>query len=163
MIRFLVASAAALLAAGTIAQSAAPPAPQEGHWITETGNLEVQVAPCGAALCGTVTRVLANRSMAAPGTAMQAADPRPALGLVILSDFAASGDGAWQGRIYNRENGKHYSAVMTMAGADQLVLRAYVGLPLFGKTQVWRRAGTGSGTSDTATGTGTGTTTGTAP
>lgn len=110
-----------------------------GRWITETGNLEVQLAPCGQALCGTVVKVLANRSMSGPG-AMDAADQRSPLGMAILSDLRPSGEGEWTGQIYNRENARHYSVRMSMAGGDQLVLRAYVGLPLFGKTQVWRRA-----------------------
>jgi hypothetical protein len=37
--------------------------PPTGRWLTESGNLEVVVAPCAADLCGTVARVLANRSM----------------------------------------------------------------------------------------------------
>lgn len=118
--------------------AAAQDAPQLGRWLTESGNLEVEIAPCEQALCGTVVRVLANRSMSAGGE-MQAADSRPAMGMVLLTDFRASGEGEWKGRIYNRENAKHYSAVMSMAGPDQLAIRGYVGLPMFGKTQVWRR------------------------
>lgn len=132
-------SAGAPGAAG--ATAAAPAASQLGRWLTESGNLEVDVAPCGAALCGTVVRVLANRSMSSPGTEMAAADSRPALGMVLLSDFMPSGEGEWKGQIYNRENGKTYSALMTHPEADQLLIRAYIGLPLLGKTQVWRRVG----------------------
>lgn len=129
-----------LLAAAATTATAQAPAPQQGRWITESGNLEVDIAPCGAALCGTVTRVLANRSMSRPGETMAPADPRPALGMILLSDFAPSGDGEWTGRIYDRESAKHYSARMSLAGPDQLAIRAYVGLPVLGRTQVWRRA-----------------------
>ena len=34
-----------------------------GRWLTDNGNLEIEIAPCGAALYGTVTKVLAIRSM----------------------------------------------------------------------------------------------------
>lgn len=136
--------AAALCTAAAFAQPA--PAGQLGRWLTESGNLEVDLAPCGAALCGTVVRVLANRSMSSPGTEMAAADSRPALGMVLLSDFMPSGEGEWKGQIYNRENGKTYSALMTHPAADQLLIRAYIGLPLLGKTQVWRRVGTAAET-----------------
>lgn len=117
--------------------SAAPA--QQGRWLTESGNLEVDLAPCGAAWCGTVTRVLANRSMSGPGAEMVAVDSTPVLGRVLLSGFVPSGDGEWTGQLYNRENGKTYSARMSLPMPDQLQIRAYVGLPLFGKTQVWRR------------------------
>lgn len=132
---------AAFLAVPLAFAQAAPNA-QNGRWLTESGNLEVEVAPCGPALCGTVVKVLANRSMSGPGAEMVAVDSRPALGMVILTDFHASADGEWKGSLYNRENGKTYSALMTLPATDQLVIRAYVGLPLFGKTQVWRRVGT---------------------
>lgn len=110
-----------------------------GRWVTESGNLEVQVEPCGDALCGKVVKELANRSMAGPG-AMDPVDKRPALGMLLLTDLKPSGQGEWTGQIYNRENAKHYSVRMSAPTAGQLVLHAYVGLPLFGKTQVWRRA-----------------------
>lgn len=134
----LIALAAAACAPASFAQPAQPP--ELGRWITESGNLEVSVAPCGDALCGTVVRVLANRSMSAPGVDMAPADARPALGMSLLSGLRPTDDGEWKGQIYNRENAKHYSARVALAGKDQLVIRAYVGLPLFGKTQVWRRA-----------------------
>lgn len=121
------------------AQAQAQPA-QAGRWITESGNLEVEIAPCGDALCGTVTRVIANRSMSAPGQEMDAADKRPALGMQILTGLLPSGDdGTLAGEIYNRENAKTYSVRLTMDGPQQLLVRPYVGLPLLGKTQLWRR------------------------
>ncbi|MNV16079.1 hypothetical protein D3C71_1068320 [compost metagenome] len=86
-----------------------------------------------------MVRVLANRSMSAPGTEMTAADARPALGMTMLSGLRDSGSGEYQGEIYNRENAKTYRSTLTPAEPDQLLVRAYVGIPLFGKTQVWRR------------------------
>ncbi|MEO7547185.1 MAG: DUF2147 domain-containing protein [Ramlibacter sp.] len=132
---------AALAISTFVPFAVAQPAPQQlGRWITESGNLEVEIAPCGDAFCGTVVRVIANRSMTAPGTEMAAADARPALGMTLLRDLRPGGDGEWKGEIYNRENGKSYSALVTAPATDQLAIRAYVGLPLLGKTQVWRRA-----------------------
>ena len=71
--------------------------------------------------------------------------------MTLLQDFrpVAASDPAqapteWTGRIYNRENGKTYNCNMSIDlagnGAGELVLRAYVGVPLFGKTQHWLRA-----------------------
>lgn len=136
-----LATLAACATLGLAPVVSAQPATHLGRWITESGNLEIEVAPCGKALCGTVVRVLANRSMSGPGTDMAAADARPALGMTILSDLHASGENEWKGQIYNRENAKYYSAQMSLGGPGELVIRAYVGLPLFGKTQVWRRPG----------------------
>ncbi len=121
------------------ANTAAGKIQETGRWITESGNLEVEIAPCGQALCGTVVKVIANNSMSAPGTAMTPADTRSPLGMKILKDFTPSGDGEWKGRIYNRESGETYDCVMALLAPDQLKVRGYKGLPLFGKTQVWSR------------------------
>ena len=138
-------AAAAPPAAVAPALGATHPKALLGRWITESGNLEVDIAPCnpagGNTLCGKVVRVLANRSMSAPGTDMAAADARPALGMILLSGLrpADGGSSEYQGEIYNRENAKTYRVNLTPAEPEQLLVHAYVGIPLFGKTQVWRR------------------------
>ena len=142
MKRAIVVAAAGLGLALGLATMGGPamgaaPAPT-GIWLTASGNLEVKVAPCGAELCGTVAKVLSNQSMAHPGVALKAA---PAAGLKILDGLEAKGDGAWAGKIYNRENGKTYDCRITLPAADRMELRAYVVLPLFGQTQVWKRVG----------------------
>lgn len=137
-IRLPIAAVAALAVSSALAQ----PVPHLGRWVTESGNLEVEIAACGQALCGTVVKVLGNRSMSAPGEEMKAADTRPVLGMVILSDLKPGSDGELRGEIYDRENAKTYSASLTVAPPDQLLVRGYVGLPVFGKTQVWRRPAT---------------------
>jgi uncharacterized protein (DUF2147 family) len=128
---------AAMFAALTLPAAAAPATPL-GTWLTESGNLEVRIDACGQALCGTVTKVIANNSMSQAGD-MKPVDPRPALGMTILIDLKPQGEGEWKGSIYNRENGKTYDALVSVPAADQLAMRGYVGLPLFGKTQIWRR------------------------
>jgi uncharacterized protein (DUF2147 family) len=131
----------------TVAAGSAADAQQEttGRWITASGNLEVEIAPCGAALCGTVVRVIANRSMAASGAEMKPADTRPALGMTILYDFAPTGGAEWKGHIYNRENGEAYDCLMLRIGPDELKIRPYRVIPLFGQTQIWHRAAATSG------------------
>jgi uncharacterized protein (DUF2147 family) len=146
--RFLRASVLLALAiTGTAAWSQAT-TPQ-GRWITASGNLEVEITACGDGLCGLVTKVLGNRSMSREGEEMKAADTRPALGMKILNDFKPDDTEnnqtvRWKGEIYNRENGKTYSCHMSLGPNGELVLRPYIGLPLFGKTQIWQHAPTTS-------------------
>lgn len=109
-----------------------------GRWLTDNGNLEVEISRCGEALCGTVVKVLANRSMSGGGE-MVAADNRSPLGMTILKDFTAAGGGEWQGEIYNRENAKTYSCKISLSAPDRLTVRPYIALPLFGKTLTWTR------------------------
>lgn len=141
-----LAAGCTLAAMGAMAQPTSPDGANDavlGRWITESGNLEVDIAPCGNALCGKVVKVLANKSMSAPGQEMDAVDKRPALGMTLLDGIRTAGEGEYEGRIYNRENGKHYSATLKPTEPQQLLVRPYVGISLFGKTQVWRRPADG--------------------
>lgn len=150
----LAALLLAVLSIHANAQSTSQIPDPRGRWLTANGNLEVEVMPCGTALCGTVTQVHGNKSMRRDGETMQPVDSRPVLGMTLLKDFVpvdAEKDGAptqWSGDIYNRENGKTYRCKMSMDtspnGAAELVLRAYVGIPLFGQTQRWQRVVTGA-------------------
>ena len=83
--------------------------------------LIVDVEPCGPALCGTIVKVLANRSM--DGGAAPMAANTPGVGLKILTGFQRQGDGAWTGRLYNRENGKTYDSRISLESRDQLKVR----------------------------------------
>jgi uncharacterized protein (DUF2147 family) len=128
------------------AQVKSPPAAlsESGRWITESGNLEVEIASCGAALCGTIVRVISNRSMSgpaapAPAIAMQAA-PSP-LGKKILFDLNPVGSGGLRGHIYNRGDNRVYNSLVALAGPDQLKLTIYQHTPANGNVQIWRRAG----------------------
>lgn len=140
---------APLLIALLVDGAAHADADPRGLWLTASGNLQVRIAPCGAALCGKVARVIANQSMSRPGETMSP-DAVPAReGMDILSDFLPSehettAEGRkvateWRGRIFNRENGKHYDCLMSLGPTGELKLHAYVGLPLFGKSQAWQR------------------------
>src|SRR5262245_11573790 len=124
----LIVFVAFAFSAGSACAEDSPVPPSDstplGRWLTASGNLEVEVAPCGQALCGTVVRVLGNRSMSAGGGEMTPADTRDPMGMQILIDFVptefretpASDGGAaksriptrWNGQIYNRENAKTY-------------------------------------------------------
>jgi len=115
-LKFTSRTLATSLIAISAAQAALPggsAAAPRGSWITANGNLEVEVSACGAALCGTVTQVLGNRSMSRDRATMNPVDKRPALGMKILDSFVPEPSDVpnavareWNGRIYNRENGK---------------------------------------------------------
>jgi uncharacterized protein (DUF2147 family) len=108
----------------------------DGRWIAQSGNVEVEIGPCGRLLCGTVVRVMANNSM--ESLAVSKAPPAR-IGLKIMSDLAPAGDGQWSGKLFDRENGNTYDCLVTPQGRTMTV-RAFIWLPLFGKTQTWTRA-----------------------
>jgi uncharacterized protein (DUF2147 family) len=118
---------------------ASPAHALSGRWITQSGNLEIEIAPCGEALCGTAVKVLANHSMSNSGVEM-ANTGGSAVGLKVLQDFVSDGDNRWSGHLFDRENGKTYRCRMTLLDSGALEIRPYIGLPLFGQTQIWQRA-----------------------
>jgi uncharacterized protein (DUF2147 family) len=65
---------------------------------------------------------------------------RARLGMVMMYDFEYEGDSEWdEGEIYDPKSGSTYSGTMTLTSANQLDLRGYVGIPLFGRTSTWSR------------------------
>ena len=113
-----------LVSAAHAQSGAAKDAPDKvlGTWLTDSGNLEIEIARCGEALCGKVTKVLANRSMSGSGE-MVSADKRDPLGMTLLKDFKPSGEGEWSGEIYNSNNGKTYTGGITMVAPNLVRVR----------------------------------------
>lgn len=65
---------------------------------------------------------------------------RDLIGLVILKDFVFDGEESWEdGTIYDPNNGKTYSCVLTLKSANKLNVRGYVGISLFGRTEIWTK------------------------
>lgn len=66
---------------------------------------------------------------------------KPITGMHILS--ASRSDALeWSGEILDPESGRVYKGRLELAADGKLVkLRGYVGIPLFGRTQIWRRFG----------------------
>lgn len=63
---------------------------------------------------------------------------RDLLGLVLLSDFKYDGGGYSGGSVYDPKSGKTYDCKITIDG-NQLKVRGYVGISLFGRTEYFQR------------------------
>jgi uncharacterized protein (DUF2147 family) len=66
---------------------------------------------------------------------------RPIVGMDLLSDYAFK-DGKWQGNLYDPGSGKLYKSQITVSSDGKLLMRGYIGAPMFGRTQEWIRAST---------------------
>ena len=129
----------AVAALGLSSVAIAAPAPVTGRWLTEGGKAIVEVAPCGASLCGRIVKVLKPRP---GGPAVDVNNPaanlrrRPIEGIAILTGFTAKGD-RWAGRIYDPESGRTYRSELNAQGNVLKVKGCY---GPFCKTQDWTRA-----------------------
>ncbi|GAC1356460.1 MAG: DUF2147 domain-containing protein [Acidobacteriaceae bacterium] len=110
-----------------------------GDWKTADGSV-VRTAPCAQALCITILAVPPS----APGTQdhnnpVAALRTRSLCHLEIGSNFTLAGDNrATDGRLYDPESGKTYKGNIELQG-DTLKLRGYIGVTLFGRTEIWHR------------------------
>jgi uncharacterized protein (DUF2147 family) len=68
---------------------------------------------------------------------------QPIVGMVIVSGVRRGPDASEEysgGEILDPDNGSTYRALLTMAdGGRRLRVRGYIGVSLFGRTQVWER------------------------
>lgn len=65
---------------------------------------------------------------------------RPILGIELLTNFKAANDKKWSGgKIYDPESGKTYSCKMELIHPEQLQVRGYIGISLFGRTETFTR------------------------
>ena len=142
MLRFLISFLCGALLA--TAAAGAEPTPV-GVWLHPNQRIQVEIAPCGARLCGRMIWFRwPNDAQGKPLVDFKNANPalraRPLLGLAIVHGLHRTGERTWgDGRIYNPDDGVEYNSVMTLPADGTLRVRAYVMLPLLGKTLIWTR------------------------
>ena len=142
MLRFPSFLFAILLAATpAVAQSPTP----VGVWLHDNKRIEIEIAPCGETLCGKLVwfkwpndaQGLPLVDLNNPDSALRA---RPLLGLNVLNGLRRTGANTWEnGNIYDPDDGATYAASMSMQDDGSLQVRAYVLLPMLGKTFLWTR------------------------
>lgn len=65
---------------------------------------------------------------------------RELIGLTMLNDFVFDGDETWEdGTIYDPREGKTYSCKITLKSENELNVRGYLGISMFGRTELWTR------------------------
>jgi uncharacterized protein (DUF2147 family) len=121
-----------------------------GLWWAEWGAAQVEIAPCGGALCGRVVWLRSPfgddgcplRDERNPDSTLRA---RAIIGIELLSGLRAAVNEprTWtDGVIYDPTSGRTYDAMMTLTEPNRLNVRGYVGFRLLGRTVTWRRVGT---------------------
>jgi len=119
----------------------------KGFWINEKETVAVHISPCRKAeeLCGRITWLKKpRRDNGKLKRDNNNPDPeksgRLLCGLKVLSGFTQATENRWgSGRIYNPEEGRIYRASLELASNSLLHVRGYILLPVFGKTQIWKR------------------------
>jgi len=122
-----------ILAACLLGGGAAAAKTVAGEWLTEDGGGVIRIAPCGSALCG---RIVGMADFGPSGTPTDV-QGRPQCGLEIIHELRQSEPGRWSGTITNPEDGQTYDARLSVDKTGRLRVRGFLGIPLFGATQIW--------------------------
>lgn len=64
---------------------------------------------------------------------------KPVMGLVIIKGLKKDGKEYNDGKILDPTTGKVYKCFLALEGNDKLKVRGYIGVSLFGRTQIWNR------------------------
>jgi uncharacterized protein (DUF2147 family) len=143
-IRLAAAGLALLASSAALAQPASP----VGKWLTEDRRGVIEIAPCGASLCGRIAGMAGATADGPPATDFRG---RPQCGLEIIHEIVPGDPGEWNATITDPENGNLYGARLWLDDAGRLHLRGYLRVPLIGSalgsTQIWN-AYTGTLTPD---------------
>ncbi len=106
--------------------------PLEGMWQTaqdDNGNSGIiEVAPCGAALCGTLVQ-----SFDSNGNDMASAN----IGRQIISETVADGEGAYRGKVWSPDRDRTYNSRLQLTGDTLSVSGCVLGICRDGGT--WTR------------------------
>jgi uncharacterized protein (DUF2147 family) len=119
----------AMLVALAVLAASAPPAiasDATGIWMRDDGSAKLRFSACGGgAICGFLAWKKESGGSAA-------------IGQKLFSDMKPSGEGSWAGTAFNPEDGKHYTAKLTLSG-DHLVTAGCVLGGLICKSFDWTR------------------------
>jgi uncharacterized protein (DUF2147 family) len=116
--------------------AAADPSPT-GEWLVADGSARIRVETCGEALWGII--VWASD----PGKDKNNPDPalrdRSVIGMPILLDMKKSAPNRWDGQVYNADDGKTYTANISLVSENVLRVEGCVLGGLFCGGENWTR------------------------
>jgi uncharacterized protein (DUF2147 family) len=143
LIVMLTASLAAFTGADDIA----------GTWFNQAKDAKIEIAKCGGNYCGKIVWLKeptypSGSKLGTPGTPKlddknpdAARRKDPLMGMEIIKGFQYGGGNLWKnGTIYDPDSGKTYSAKATLVSPNELDLRGFIGVSMFGRTEKWTRA-----------------------
>ena len=127
----IVAVAAVSLGLTVAAQPAGAADSATGTWRLSNGKVTVRVSSCGDGLCGRVVALRKPRDdKGRPRLDKENPNPslrsRPVIGLTILSNMRANGEGTWSGTIYNPDDGNTYASSMQLVGPSTMKVNGCV-------------------------------------
>ena len=124
-----IASLAAL--AALAAPAAAAKSPLEGRW--KNGKMEIVIAPCGAALCGTVVKASPRQQAKA-----ERGSDTDLIGARLITDIRATGSKRYSARVFLADRNRHAKGTIHQVSTNRLAVKGCM-LGLICKSADWDR------------------------
>jgi uncharacterized protein (DUF2147 family) len=106
-------------------------APIEGHW--KNGPMVIEIAPCGAKLCGTVIKaspIQQGKAMRGSGTKL--------IGARLITGIEPTGPNTYKGHLFAPDRNIHASGTIHVISENQVEVKGCV-LGLFCKSRTYER------------------------
>ncbi|WP_192349113.1 DUF2147 domain-containing protein [Algoriphagus sp. Y33] len=115
-----------------------------GTWLNQEKAAKVEIYQQGEKFFGKIIWLKEPKESGKPKTDNKNPDKSkhndPIIGLVMLKNFEFDGKSTWEnGTIYDARSGKTYSCYLTLKADNTLKVRGYVGISLFGQTNIWTK------------------------
>lgn len=112
-----------------------------GYWLTANERSVIKTEPCAndaTKLCGHVHWIIDGGMQYDTKNPDETKRTQPMCRLPILTDFKKQSQDTWgDGKIYKADEGDTYNATAQLLPSGKLLVRGYIGMPLFGKSQQW--------------------------
>jgi uncharacterized protein (DUF2147 family) len=109
-----------------------------GTWLVPKEDAKVTIYKCGDKFCGKVTWLKTPEDLDTKNP-----DPEKRklkiLGMNMLWGFTFEKNEWVGGQIYDPDSGDTYKCKMWLKSDDKLNVRGYVGVPLFGRSEIWTK------------------------
>ncbi len=101
----------------------------------------VEIFESGGKFHGRIVQLLDDEPGSVCTQCTGARKGQPLVGMVVLTGLSADGDEYTGGEILDPDDGRTYRAkIKLMDGGDTLKVRGFLGLSIFGRTQIWLRS-----------------------
>ena len=127
--------AIAMTAAMAFAAASQPAGAIEGQWFNPQRTVLIRLAPCGEAMCGTVTWAAEQARQAA----RKGADAL--VGARLLNDFRPSGYGQWRGTVFVPDMDLRVGGKIQVVDDNRLKVSGCILKGMMCRSQVWTRSG----------------------
>jgi uncharacterized protein (DUF2147 family) len=112
-----------------------------GYWLTENQRSVIKVEPCRDnkdLACGHIHWIIKDGMQYDSKNPDESKRNGPMCGLQLMRGFRQQDAANWiDGKIYKADEGDTYNATLQLLPTGKMIVRGYIGMPLFGKSQTW--------------------------